>query len=107
MHALKIGAAMPGARVLERQRAIHVLPSRRNPQRIVAIVHIRIQRVVDLVLDIDIHAADQINDLLKGRKVHTHVIVNRLAQVVLNRLLGQTRGRRRAIGSSRHTHTPC
>ena len=62
------------------------MPAGRDEERIVAVVFIRVQVVLDVFGDLDVHAADQVYDLPEAVEVEPHVIVNRIADQLGDRL---------------------
>jgi len=78
-----------GAGILEGHLAVEVVLPGWNVQRIVAIVVVGVFGIVDRVLDINIYAADVVNDLFEPGKVDPDVIVRTDAKFLLHGFRGQ------------------
>ncbi len=81
----------PGAGILERGLAIHVLPPGLDVKWIITVFFIRIMRVVDRLWNININPADLVDEDLESDKIDPHEKVDGDAQVPGHRIAGQRR----------------
>jgi len=89
--AAEVAVAVPGARILEGGSPIHLMDTRGDIERIVPVVHIREQRIVDGIRDIQFNAANRINQRHKSIEIDRYVIVDPNTQIVLDGLHEQLR----------------
>ncbi len=89
--AVEVAVAVARAGILQRRGPVEVLHAGRDDQRIVAVVHVRVLRVVDLVGHVDVNATQQVNGAHEGVEVHQDEVVDGDIEVVRHRLHGQRR----------------
>ncbi|OQA11831.1 MAG: hypothetical protein BWY63_03862 [Chloroflexi bacterium ADurb.Bin360] len=70
---------------------------RLDVKRVVAVVMVRIQRVINCLGHIDINAADEVHQIHKTLEIEACVILNGHSQVKLNRLTRQRRTTARVV----------